>query len=119
MSRQETKRWLLKEITFPEGIATFDERVKHLEKNGYTIEEYFEGDYVDITKVMIPCKERGETVDDLRFFDILEERDFDEYGFIEGKKNLDGTIEVFASWYNGGAGDSEVVRGAIDKAEQK
>lgn len=49
-------------------------------------------------------------------YEVLEEERLD-YGFSEARRLPDGTIEYFASWYNGGASLSEVLANPVAKLE--
>ena len=123
MSRQETVKYKLREIEFPTTVIGFHAMVKYCEEQGRVIEEYEEHDkgdnfnYVIIKDVLTIGN--GSPHRPHRFFDILERKEYDSYGFIEGEKGSDGTYDLFMSWYNGGAGVEEVAEGAIGVADDK
>ena len=48
----------------------------------------------------------------------IQDKEVDSYGFVEGSKNDDGSIDYFLSYYNGGASLNEVLDSAVDKANE-
>lgn len=54
---------------------------------------------------------------DNRLFELVEERELDEYGYIEASFVGNG-IEVGAHWYSGGASWGECINAALKKLEE-
>jgi hypothetical protein len=48
----------------------------------------------------------------------IDDTEVDSYGFVEGNKNDDGTIDYFISWYNGGGSMDEVLDSVIKKVNK-
>ena len=49
----------------------------------------------------------------------IQDKEVDSYGFVEGSKNDDGSIDYFISWYNGGASMDEVLDDVFEKVNKE
>lgn len=52
-------------------------------------------------------------------YKLIDTKELDPYGFVEGKLNEDQSVDFMLFWYNGGGSRSEVLAAAIKKAHKE
>lgn len=110
MSEQETRRGKIRKVENIEGEIKYDKKilqlledVKYGLEDGYTPEEALvEYQYDRLTK------EYWMMLNNV-LYEVLEDVQLDDGYFCEMVENPDGTINYFASYYNGGACLDEVL----------
>lgn len=112
MSKQETHVGKIK----PTGLSL----VEWMFENQHLVTEHYKGqdDLYEIFYSGLSCGYNKFIHIDDEVWEVIQDKEYDDYEILEMTSNFDGTFNYILSYYNGGCGFSEAMQYAKDKLNE-